>query len=435
MMWRSTSSCGSLTRSQINFLVSYFIVFLFAVLYARRHFYRDPGSIFFDPVEGYRPIYSLERVERAKAFIKQISTEQITPPRKNTQHEKNMCIGIATVKRPGDQPIDMTLASILADLTLAEREEIHLALLFAHEPVTNHPFFDVPWVRAVTDRVMTYKDLGHKPTSLNGANKEHRIAKKTLQDYSLLLRSCLNQTDAPWITILEDDVLAQEGWYPRTMRNLHRLQHKLETKEIKQWLYLRLFYTEKFMGWNSEDWPRYLCWSLVLVSLPAVCGFHIRRRFPSARNSLSLEFLFLISFLCVPMAIALYFLSGHVSMQPLRPGLCRMNEFGCCSQALVFPRDMVPSLIDHLDEKHTSPGPVDSVIEEWADENNLDRWSLVPSAMQHIGKKTYKKNEDSQPRDKFEVSGARGLWSFGFELHGNRRGHWWDNDFDLIVTG
>lgn len=335
-----------------------------------------------------------------------------------------MCIGIATVKRPGDQPIDMTLGSLLADLTLAEREEIYLTLLFAHEPVTNHPFFNVPWVHAVTDKVMTYEELHHKPPSLAGVNKEHRIAKKTLQDYALLLRSCLNQTDAPWITILEDDVLAQEGWYPRTMRNLHSLQHKQKEMGGKKWLYLRLFYTEKFMGWNSENWPRYLCWSLILVSLPAVCGFHIRRRFPSARNSVSLEFICILSFLCVPMAIALFFLSGRVSMQPLRPGLCRMNEFGCCSQALVFPRENVPALIDHLDEKHTTPGPVDSVIEEWADEKGLDRWALVPSAMQHIGKKTHKKNEDSQPRDKFEVSGARGLWSFGFELHGNRRGHW-----------
>lgn len=440
MMWRSSpsSSWCSLTRPQVNFLISYLVLYLFAVLYCQRNFYRDPGSFFFDEVEGYRPIYSLERVERAKTFIKWVSGEQASSYRADgddSRHNKNLCLGIATIKRPEEQYVHMTLGSLLVDLTPAEREEIYLTVLFGHQVGTEHPLFKEPWVHNVTDKILTYAELKYRPPNLVGAaNKEHRIAKKTLKDYGFLLRTCLNETEAPWIAVVEDDVLAQEGWYRRTMRSLYRLQHMQKTTGSKDWLYLRLFYTEKFMGWNEEDWPRYLSWSLILMSLPALCGFYARRRLPSARNTLSPGFLAIISLLCVPMAIALFFLSGRMSMQPLRPGIRKMNEFACCSQALVFPREMVPGLIERLDKMLIAPDPVDSVIEEWADEKGLDRWALVPSAMQHIGKKTFKKDGDSHPRDQFEVAGARGLWSFGFELHDRPPESWWDNDFDLRAT-
>ena len=33
---------------------------------------------------------------------------------------------------------------------------------------------------------------------------------------------------------------------------------------------MRLFYTEEFLGWNIEEWPRYLLWAFPRVFIPAL---------------------------------------------------------------------------------------------------------------------------------------------------------------------
>jgi hypothetical protein len=60
-------------------------------------------------------------------------------------------------------------------------------------------------------------------------------------------------------------------------------------------------------------------------------------------------------------------------------------------------------------------GSVDSAMEDFANERDLQRYALVPSAFQHIGAQTYKESKESGARELYNVSGARGIWSFGFE--------------------
>jgi hypothetical protein len=52
----------------------------------------------------------------------------------------------------------------------------------------------------------------------------------------------------------------------------------------------------------------------------------------------------------------------------------QMNSYGCCSQALLFPRYQVPLLLDFF--KRKGKGPRDSLIEDYADELGLSRWAL-----------------------------------------------------------
>lgn len=60
-----------------------------------------------------------------------------------------------------------------------------------------------------------------------------------------------------------------------------------------------------------------------------------------------------------------------------------MNKYGCCTQALVFPRAQVPNLIAYL--THRNSGQTDTIIEECADEFELGRYALAPQVVQHIG--------------------------------------------------
>jgi hypothetical protein len=152
------------------------------------------------------------------------------------------------------------------------------------------------------------------------------------------------------------------------------------------------------------------------VTLPALLALGLRSRVPSARKNLTNHFIAAVCLTFVPACIALYYLSGRVSVQPRPPGVSLMNNYGCCAQGLVFPEEIMPALVARLES--VPPGPADVAIEAWADAENLDRWALTPSVIQHIGKHTMKQlTELDKPNEMYSIGAARGLWSYAFELH------------------
>jgi GR25 family glycosyltransferase involved in LPS biosynthesis len=248
--------------------------------------------------------------------------------------------------------------------------------------------------------------------------ERHRdIHRKSLLDYRLALKSCYDKTDAQWIAILEDDVLAQRDWYENTMKSLQKIVDWRQQGRIRDWLYLRLFYTDKFLGWNSEEWPIYLFCSISIFT--AVTGTLIigRKKSRSVRELATVHFLVIICFVFLPLLIGLFFLSGRVTMRPLQPGIHVMNRYGCCSQAMVFPRDKAPLLMEHLRQmgRGRISMAVDTAIEQLADEHGLDRLVLVPSQMQHVGAASYKEDLKENWSKPYRVRGAHGVWSMSFE--------------------
>lgn len=146
-------------------------------------------------------------------------------------------------------------------------------------------------------------------------------------DYQYLLKKCVD-TGSDWIMIIEDDVLAKEGWYIQATDALRDIQMRMKRHE---WLYLRLFYTEKLFGWNSEEWPQYLGWSMLAFVVTATTLVISRSYSRRLRKHLSNISIILVCCLCLPATILLYFMAGRVSMQPPPSGLHRMEQFGCCS--------------------------------------------------------------------------------------------------------
>lgn len=410
------ASLRLLTRWQSRILLSFLLLYVFAIGYCHQAYYRDPGSFFFNPQWGYQPNYSLIRRQQAESFIASYSAS--APPDTNNDENKDgrvMCIGIPTVKRPSEQYIDISVGSLLSSLTQKERDGIHMDVLFAHADPSEHPSYSAPWVPHLVDTVLTYNTSDPGFSHLRDLENNRMYAEKGVFDYVYMLDSCY-KTNARYIAIFEDDVLAQEGWYARALSGLRDLEkHGSRNENGPSWVYMRLFYTEKFLGWNSEEWPTYTFWSICVLLTPAIASIFLRRKIPSLRNSLSNTFISIITLFCLPACIILYFMAGRVSMQPLHPGVNLMSNFGCCSQGLVFPREMVPRIMDRLTK--TKAGPIDSIIEDWADEEDLQRWALTPSVVQHIGRKSAKANPAATVQEKSELNDARGLWNFAFELN------------------
>jgi len=78
---------------------------------------------------------------------------------------------------------------------------------------------------------------------------------------------CLDKTNSPCIAILEDDIVAAPDWYRKTLAGLAESELKVSRAhdQSRGFFYLRLFYTEQFFGWDSEDWFEHGLWSLLVI--------------------------------------------------------------------------------------------------------------------------------------------------------------------------
>ncbi|OBT54354.1 hypothetical protein VE04_07119 [Pseudogymnoascus sp. 24MN13] len=406
------------TRWHINAFTALSLLFLAAIVYCHQTFYRDPGSFFFDPIEGYRPFYSV--VRQSQVNERRIAEETSPSPPRNTlsgtdaPHKPTLCIGMSSVKRPEDQYVQVAVGSLVRDLTPEERNSIHFAVLFAHTNPSDHPLFNAPWLSGLLDAPLSYNVSDSQMAHLKELEKERKFNEKLMFDFLYLIDHC-RQTGATWIAMVEDDVLAQDGWYHHTLRALEEVKEKHD--ENKTWVYLRLFYTEKFLGWNSEEWPTYLAWSIFVATIPALLALIIRNRAPSARKNLTNSFIATSS----PRLRS----RQHHTLLPRWPrqhaaattGSEPHEQLRRGAQGLVFSQDIMPKLVARLES--VPPGPTGAAVETWAIEEDFERWPPTPSGTQHIGRKTMKQvfGEPDKPSERYSIGAARGLWNFGFELH------------------
>lgn len=387
-------------------LLAFIIAFFLAVQYLRSIPAADPSSAFFDPVRAYERRYSLRRLKEAEEFVYGANTE--TNGRASA--EPSICVGIASVHRDGARYLSTLIGSLLHGLNEQERSDLVLMPFIANVDPQTHEEFNEPWLHNLADHVLTYESVpATKKTRLRGMQTPSGHREKALFDYSYTLDACLNSS-TPYILMLEDDVLAAEGWFSRTKAALSVLEDR---QEFHDSLYLRLFYNTRLHGWNSEFWPYYLFWSvvfelLVFVGILLLCYFTAGSRFFTPRaTAVTLS-------MCAPACVALYFAAGRLTVQPFPSGIHRMDDFGCCSQAFIFPRAQVPPLLDYFAEERV--GLRDVLIEKYASRNHLARWAQTPSVFQHIGSRSSKwKGPGSEVADKNGKIPTDRIWNYRFE--------------------
>lgn len=365
--------------------------------YARSHYYRDPGSVFFQKSLAFEQKYShYRKTEIARYFDSFGSPDTQDPPKAGPK--PNICVGLNSVKRDHAQYLEVrfplfhmrddeaefyqtTVASLLHGLTTQEREDLYIAVLVAESDPEEHPIWHEDWVRTAVDDIYTYNITVGDRKYLELLQHTGAFEEKGVYDYIYGLRRCY-QTGAPYVGMFEDDVMLADGWLVRTLSGLSRISDSTDT--ASPWLFTRLFNQERSTGWanrhiggNNEAW---IVIGIALgVSVPAYIA---RRKWQLARTHLSIETLGVLVMVLNPALVVLFFQCGKASMLPPSPGI-RDEPFGCCSQALVFPRNNVPLMIDFLQQKRL--GQVDILLDELAAETGLTRYALYPVQAQHIG--------------------------------------------------
>lgn len=398
-------------RFILTLIVWFSLLYSALFQYIRSTHYRDPTSYFFNPNRAYRRLYTSIRIEQADTFLKSAPDLPHSPTSSSTP--PTICIGVPTVVRSGHQYVHRTIGSMLDGLSLEERKSIYLSLFIAHTDPSVHPIHGEKWTETLSDQILTYsKYPANNLTKIRvwEDNSLYRI--KTIFDYTYTLQDCYN-TGARYIAVIEGDTLFVKGWFKRAMQGLKEIETKMARRRQQKWIYLRLFYTERLFGWNSEFWPTYLFWSLMLFGSLNLTLVAARARCRRLQPFLTKPVIVMLSCGFLPACIILFFLAGRNSIFPLSPGIHEMNNFGCCSQGLIFPRNIVPTLIDRMDDAIPLDYLADTMIETISDQEGYVRWAIAPALLQHIG------TESSKGED-FNFGASRN-WNFGFELYDDSR--------------
>jgi GR25 family glycosyltransferase involved in LPS biosynthesis len=225
-------------------------------------------------------------------------------------------------------------------------------------------------------------------------------------DYVYALQKCY-ATGIPYIAAFEDDIIIADGWMAKTSKALRNIEKKAASGKWKDWIYLRLFYTETSLFWRAEDdfWYRNMWLTFLLSSFTGfVLLVGIRYFAPGSRKHLDNYVVATICLLTIPAFTALAFMVGKNLLVYSHRGVFELEHHGCCTQGLVFPREQIPDLIKFLEDLKS--GQTDMMIEEYADTNGKPKLALEPQVVQHVGLVS--------SRDNNEVN-SRSTWAFWFE--------------------
>ncbi|KAH0357473.1 hypothetical protein KCU83_g693, partial [Aureobasidium melanogenum] len=370
------------------------VLWLMAFFYCKHQFWRDPHSAFFDSSIVYDQYSSNVRGQAGLELLSALDPLASVP-----SPDPVICAEIVTVKRDPVQYLNKTIGSMLAGLTVEEHSAIHIRLLFAETEPQMHPDHSQRWLghlESAESYNVTTKDLEHLKELENARN----FFEKGVFDYIYMLDKCLDHTTAPFSAIFEDDIIFADGWLSKTAKGLADL------RQSTNWLYLRLFYTETSLRWRTDQnfWFRHLWLTVILIAfLSALVSIILRHSYKPLRKFLTNHAIITMALITVPAFTTLYFMVGKYNIHPLS-GVERMDKYGCCTQALVFPRAQVPDLVAYLARRKA--GQTDTMIEEYANEFELERYALAPQVVQHVGLVS--------SRDNLEIN-TKSTWAFWFE--------------------
>lgn len=267
-------------------------------------------------------------------------------------------------------------------MTTAESNDLYINILNAEIDPSSHPAWQKPWLHEAIDRFESYSFSGPKEQKrIEKLAEDGAYGEKGVYDYTTALQRCF-ETRTPYVALFEDDILLADGWLMQTLAGLDKIPPVDD--EHRSWLFMRLFNQERSMGWagkkigENHEYP--IIFGIALgLSLTSMV---LRRRLRWARKYLDVETMSVVVVILVPALVILFYQCGKASLLPPSPGVFD-QPFGCCSQALVFPRSKIPLIIEYLQEKRS--GQFDLMLDELAAEVGLTRYALYPVQAQHIG--------------------------------------------------
>lgn len=207
--------------------------------------------------------------------------------------------------------------------------------------------------------------------------------------------------------MLEDDIIAADSWLAKTTHYLRQIEKKATEHgdPYFNWFYFRLFWFEPGMQWATDhaSWVPHMYFA-ILLGTTVVSGLLLLSRRYKGRSEKYSKWsalwipdgwtIIVLSLVVTPAFIVLLFMVGKEGLMPTR-GFFPMR-WGCCTQAMVYPRDQVPPLVEWIHERDKVS--IDVMIERYADEKRLERLAIAPQLMQHVGLSSTRDSKEEELR-------------------------------------
>ncbi|KAK4495944.1 hypothetical protein PRZ48_013212 [Zasmidium cellare] len=384
------------------------VLYLAALVYVRHVTYLDPGSWFFNRTLAYTRQYSEVRRQQADEYIRAATKSTFPVLSRNQSTSPDLCVGVAGLLKDPAQYLETSIGSLLEGLSGYERDRLHLSVYMTHrrwhESESEIPPHFKPWISKLADDVQQYwlHDDKHETHTVHESMSSGRPY------YTDLMKLCY-ASGASYMAILEGETVAMDGWFHRTMEAIDQAEALSTDHDFK----ISLFYPEVHLPqWQPEATLRsFIISSTVVVAAFATALFVIRLSSSRLKPHLTMRVILTVSCICVPALIALAISAGRSIYRPLPIGLNRLETHHSNSQAYVFPRQLAKNIIEWNKDGHAL-GASEVVNGR---ENELV-WTLNPSVIQHVGRKSLK-TEYFALADKNDRATAEQLFNFAFELN------------------
>ncbi|KAG5752720.1 hypothetical protein H9Q69_007383 [Fusarium xylarioides] len=399
--------------------IGFWLMWFTALLWSYHNSYDDPSSFFYKSRIAFNRRYSALREKQVNEYLEREIFPVAHKQRTEVQVDNEfLCIGIPSINRTTSGFLAHTVGSLVDSLTPNERNQIHIVVLLADKDPTRHFAYGKDWLFGLADDVLVYSNdsktdskLNYKvlPHDVRGMGRSDDRVENIRLDHSVLFEAC-RRRDPTYFALIEDDIIATPDWFTRFKKGVMEVEQKA-TDAHQDWMYLRLFYSEIYMGWNNEEIFDYL--KVVILGYTALIACLLlalrcrqRRHAGSFATKDFAQTVALLLGLWIPACLALAFVTGRITLHRLftrSPTVREMPRYGCCAQGLVFPNHHLQNLQDFLREPPFQ-FPGDMIMEDYARDNGLSKWALDPSVLQHVGLV-----ESSDGPRRAEV------WNFSFE--------------------
>ncbi|KAF4980532.1 hypothetical protein FZEAL_3467 [Fusarium zealandicum] len=402
--------------------IGFWVLWFCALVWCYRNSYDDPSSVFYDPDRAFDRSFSAVREAEVDDYLRRdVYPAEHPSSTRETAGNDFLCIGIPSINRTTSAFLAHTVGSLVDTLTPEERSSIHIVVLLADKDPTNHFAYGQDWMLTLADDVIVYENTNVSaltdealnytvlPHDVRGVGRSDERVENMRLDHSVLFETC-RKRNPEYFALVEDDVIASRDWFPRFKSGVAQVEREARASGT-DWMYLRLFYSEIFMGWNNEEVFDYLrvvilAYTATIACLLLALRCRRRRRSGSFATKDFAQIVALLLGLWIPACIALAFIMGRITLHRIltfASGVREMPRYGCCAQGLVFPGRHLQSLQDFLREPpYQFPG--DMIMEDYARDRGLTKWALDPTVMQHVGLV-----ESSDGPRRAEV------WNFSFE--------------------
>lgn len=219
ILWLCLRFSSRLTVAEMRVFFLFMLLYSCTMLYLKGACWRDPTSVFFQPEPAHIPGYSQTRISQANSYIEE--TLFTSAAKWNSSSRPKICVGIASVQREGISYLKSTVGSLQEGLSKQERESLHFVVLLAHTDPTRHQDYDKPWLFEAVDRLPKYRDDSSRLEAAKQLELEGLHNPKARFDYSIVLEECA-KVNPTFTLVVEDDVVALDGWYHRTLEALEK---------------------------------------------------------------------------------------------------------------------------------------------------------------------------------------------------------------------